>query len=63
VRWLRPDEEILVIEPMRSPFKEMSNRRAHVDAAGRDSPATPGMCFTWSRESSCCPVRKAAPAR
>ena len=28
VRWLRPDEEILVIEPMRSPFKEMSKLAA-----------------------------------
>jgi len=28
VRWLRPDEEILAIEPMRSPFREIARLAA-----------------------------------
>jgi len=63
VRWLRPDEEILVIEPMRSPFKEMSKLAALTLMRQGEIRLYAGNVFTWSRESSCCPVRKAAPAR
>ncbi len=41
VRWLRPEEEIVPLEPMRSLFREMGQARgAHAHAAQRD-PAPP----------------------
>jgi len=40
VRWLRPEEEVLVLEPMPSPFREIA-KLAALDAAGRDPLVTP----------------------
>ena len=54
VRWLRPEEELLVLETMRSPFREIAKLAALTSCGSARSGYSGGSASTSSRGWSCC---------
>ena len=63
VRWLRPEEELLVLEPMPSPFREIAKLAALTLMRMSEVRLLAARTCTSTKGRSCCRRRRPAPGR